>query len=151
MSDQNSDLSVVTQICCHLVSIKRFNVNMLVSNNWLKQKATIVNRHENLNPHVSITMRQHQCSSDSKYINTDHCCLFMILFSGFNQKYGQAMKINTRFNVNMIATLWYIIKFTIAKYFFGSCVCNMVCYVLYTTYDVVIILLLLHMLLLGCP
>ena len=58
----------------------------------------------------------------------------MILFSGFNQKCGQAMKINTRFNVNMIATSWYI-KFTITKYFFASRICNMVCYVLYTTYD----------------
>ena len=132
MSDQNSDLSAITQFCCHGVSINWFNVNLLRNNNWLGQKEAIVNRHKKLNSHLSITMVQDQCSSDLKYSDGKHCCLLMI-FSRFNQKYGQVLKLNMQFSVNMIVALLHNINITITKYFFASHICNMVCYVLYTT------------------
>ena len=152
MSDQNGDLFGITEFFPLVVSINWFKMNMLRRNNWFNGQSTIVNEHENLNSCLSTTIRQDQCSSDSKYNNAYHCYLFTILFSKFHQKNGQVIKTKDQFNVNMIAALWHIINITITKYLFGSRHCIIVCYVLYTYYTwlVVFILLLLHILLLGC-
>ena len=98
MSDQNSDLSGITQFFCHLVQNNWFNVNMPRSNNRVKHKSTIVTRQKKLNSYLSTTMIQDRCSV-SKYVNTDHCCLFTILLMKFKQKYDQILEINNSFNV----------------------------------------------------
>ena len=104
---------------------------MLRRNSLFKKTWKIVNKHKNQNSCLSTTIRQDQCSSDSKHNNTYHYCLFTVLFSKFNPKYGQVIKINDRFNINMIAALWHVRGITITKYLFASSFCIMVCYVLF--------------------
>ena len=148
MSDQNSDLSGITQFFCQLISINWFTVRMLRNSNWLKQKSKIVTRYKILNSYLLSTMRQDHSSSDLKYSIINHCCLFAMLSSGLNGQYDQKMTINERFNVKNFEPLLHFINITIVKYFCTSCICSMVCYVLYTLHLTVLgILLLLHMLL----
>ena len=129
MSDENSDLFGITQFFCHLIRINWFNISMLRNNNCVKQTSTIVKRYKNLNSYLLITMKQDHSSIDSRYGNSNHCCLFTMILSGFNGKYEQIMKINERFNVKIIATLLHFIIITIMKHFCVSCICSMVCFI----------------------